>query len=74
MEKAEEDFREAMARARAMGAKLYELRAAVSLARLMAARGERDAAREMLRPIKKELVGKSVDVDEAGTLLRELGG
>jgi len=74
MEKAEEDFREAMARARAMGAKLYELRAAVSLARLMAARGERDVAREMLRPIKKELVGKSVDVEEAGTLLRELGG
>jgi tetratricopeptide (TPR) repeat protein len=71
---AEEDFRDAMARAHAMGAKLYELRAAVSLARLMAARGETEAARELLRPLKEALIGESVDVEEAGVLLRELGG
>lgn len=74
MKKAEEDFREAMARAGAMGAKLYELRAAVSLARLMAGRGERDAARELLTPLREGLEGKSVDADEAGMLLKELGG
>ena len=42
---------EALAVARVQEAKLWELRAATDLARLMAERGERDAARELLTPV-----------------------
>ena len=42
---------EALAVAREQHAKLWELRAAIDLARLLAARGERDAARHLLAPV-----------------------
>jgi class 3 adenylate cyclase len=42
---------EALAVARVQEAKLWELRAATDLARLLAARGERDAARDLLAPV-----------------------
>ena len=44
-------LREALAVARVQEAKLWELRAATDLARLLCARGERDAARELLAPV-----------------------
>ena len=51
LEQAEQDFREAITRAHAMGARLYELRAAGSLARILKARGEIEKAREVLQPL-----------------------
>ncbi len=42
---------EALAVARVQEAKLWELRAATDLARLLGARGERDAARDLLAPV-----------------------
>ena len=50
LERAERDFREAIAKARAMGAKLYELRPAISLARTLKAR-RNQAGRELLQPL-----------------------
>jgi Flp pilus assembly protein TadD len=50
-ELAEVDFREAIALAQQMGAKAWELRAALSLARLLAKRGLRDEACTMLGEI-----------------------
>ncbi|HTB43259.1 MAG TPA: AAA family ATPase [Acetobacteraceae bacterium] len=44
-------LREALAVARVQEAKLWELRAATDLARLLSARGERDAARDLLGPV-----------------------
>jgi class 3 adenylate cyclase/tetratricopeptide (TPR) repeat protein len=44
-------LREALAVARVQEAKLWELRAATDLARLLAARGEHDAARDLLGPV-----------------------
>jgi len=44
-------LREALAVARVQEAKLWELRAATDLARLLAGRGERDAARDLLAPV-----------------------
>jgi ATP/maltotriose-dependent transcriptional regulator MalT len=48
---AEADFREAIAFVQAMGAKSLELRATMSLARLLAKQGKRDEARTMLADI-----------------------
>jgi len=45
------DFREAIALAQKMSAKLWELRATTSLARLLASQGHRDEARAMLADI-----------------------
>jgi tetratricopeptide (TPR) repeat protein len=50
-ENAEADFREAIALAQRMGAKAWELRATISLARLLASIGYRDEARAMLTEI-----------------------
>src|SRR5713226_9051564 len=50
-ELAEADFREAIALAQKMGAKAWELRATMSLARLLAKQGRRDEARAMLAEI-----------------------
>jgi hypothetical protein len=44
-------LREALAVARVQEAKLWELRAATDLARLLAGRGEPDAARDLLAPV-----------------------
>jgi tetratricopeptide (TPR) repeat protein len=49
--KAAGDFREAIAVARRMGSKAFELRATTSLARLLAKQGKRDEARAMLAEI-----------------------
>jgi hypothetical protein len=48
---AEPDFREAIALARKMSAKSWELRATISLARLLMTQGKRDEARTMLANI-----------------------
>jgi hypothetical protein len=50
-ESAETDFREAIAHAQKMRARAWELRATMSLARLLARQGRRDAARTMLAEI-----------------------
>src|SRR5580704_11892345 len=50
-ELAEAGFREAIALARRMSAKSWELRATTSLARLLAKQGKRDEARAMLAEI-----------------------
>jgi tetratricopeptide (TPR) repeat protein len=74
LERAEQDFREAITRAHAMGAKLYELRAASSLARILKARGEIRESRDLLQPLYDSFPGcdESRDLKEAGTLLKEL--
>jgi predicted ATPase len=48
---AERCFRKAMAVAKSQGAKLWELRAATSLARLWRGQGQRQKARELLAPV-----------------------
>ena len=50
-ELAEVDFREAIALAQKMSAKAFELRAAMSLARILDKQGKRQAARAMLAEI-----------------------
>jgi class 3 adenylate cyclase/tetratricopeptide (TPR) repeat protein len=74
LEQAERDFREAIARARSMGAKLYELRATSSLARILKARREIKQARELLQPLYDSFArcDDSSDLKEAGTLLKAL--
>jgi DNA-binding winged helix-turn-helix (wHTH) protein/tetratricopeptide (TPR) repeat protein len=71
---AEDCFRKAVAIAAGQGAKLLELRAAVSLARLLAARGEAPAAVALLAPIHVWFTeGRdAADVAEAAALLGEL--
>ena len=58
-----------------MGAKLYELRAASSLARILKARGETKQARQLLQPLYDSFARCEdfFDLKEAGTLLKELG-
>jgi len=51
LELAEADFREAIDRAQKMKAKALELRAATGLARMLRARGDRAAARDLLAPV-----------------------
>ncbi|MGO9607017.1 MAG: hypothetical protein ACLQAT_27110 [Candidatus Binataceae bacterium] len=74
VEDAARDFRAAMERAHAMGAKLYELRAATSLARILKARGETSAARELVEPLYESFTdGRDArDLQEARALLDEL--
>jgi hypothetical protein len=50
-ELAEADFRDAIALAREMSAKTWELRAATSMARLWCDQGKRTAARDLLAPV-----------------------
>lgn len=71
---AEKDFREALAVARHIGSKAYELRATTSLARLLAKQGKREVARAMLA----EMYGwftegfGTADLKDAKALLDEL--
>ena len=51
LELAEADFREAIDRAQKMKAKALELRASTGLARMLLARGDRAAARDLLAPV-----------------------
>ena len=73
-ELAEADFREAIALARRMGAKALELRATMSLARLLDQQGHRDEARTMLAEIYNWFTEgfDTVDLKEAKALLEEL--
>ena len=72
--RAEQEFCQALETARDQSAKLLELRAATSLARLWSAMGRCEAAKELLRPLY-DWFGRGVDIPdmrEAGSLLVEL--
>ena len=72
---AEADFRDAIALARTMNAKTWELRATVSLARLLTRQGKRDEARTMLDGIYGSFTEgfDTADLKDATALLDELG-
>ena len=74
-ELAEADFREAIALAHTMGAKAWELRATISLARLLAKQGRRDGACAMLAEIYRWFTEglDTADLKDATSLLDELG-
>jgi len=71
---AETDFGEAMELARDMGARAFELRTAVSLADLLRARDEADAARRLLAPLYAGFTeGRDApDLLDARALLKQL--
>ena len=71
---AEVCFRQALDIARGQQAKWWELRAAMSLARLWQQQGKRQAARELLAPVYGWFTEgfDTADLQEAGTLLDEL--
>src|SRR5215831_16943505 len=73
-EAAEADFRTALTLARSMGAKAYELRATMSLARLLRDSGRRDEARRMLAEIYGWFTEgfDTADLKDAKALLDEL--
>jgi tetratricopeptide (TPR) repeat protein len=68
------DFRQAIALARRMGAKAFELRATMSLARLLDQQGHLDEARTMLAEIYNSFTEgfDTLDLKEAKALLEEL--
>jgi tetratricopeptide (TPR) repeat protein len=71
---AEADFRDSVTMARSMGAKAWELRAAMSLARLLASQGRRDEACIMLGEIYSWFTEgfDTADLKDARALLDEL--
>jgi tetratricopeptide (TPR) repeat protein len=73
-ELAEADFREAIALAQQMGAKAWELRATISLARLLTQQGHREDARAMLAEIYNWFTEgfDTRDLQDAKSLLAEL--
>jgi class 3 adenylate cyclase/predicted ATPase len=72
--KAQECFEQALAIARAQQAKSWELRAAMSIARLWSDQGKQDAARELLAPVYGWFTEgfDTLDLKEAKALLDEL--
>jgi predicted ATPase len=70
---AEESFRKAIEVALRQGAKFYELRATMSLARLLAKRGHREEAKNMLAEIYNWFTEgfDTVDLKDAKALLDE---
>ena len=74
MAKAEKYFDRALAVARAQQAKSWELRAAMSMARLWRDQGKRDEARELLAPVYDWFTEgfDTLDLKEAKVLLDEL--
>ena len=72
---AEELYREALSIAREQEAKLWELRAAVSLARLRRERGRRAEARDLLAPVYAWFSEglETPELKDAAALLEELG-
>ena len=74
-EAAEELYRQALLIARDQGAKLWELRAAASLARLRRDQGRHAEARELLAPVYSWFTEgfDTPDLKEAKALLEELG-
>jgi predicted ATPase len=75
IELAETDFREAIGLAQKMSARAWELRAAMSLARLLRDTGRRDEARSMLAEIYNWFTEgfDTADLQDAKALLDELG-
>jgi len=75
-ELAKADFHEAIALAQTMSAKTFELRAMMSLSRLLAKQGKRDKARTMLTDIYGWFTEgfDTADLLDAKALLEELGG
>jgi predicted ATPase len=73
-EKAEAYFDHALAVARQQQTKSWELRAAMSMARLWRDQGKRDGARELLAPVYGWFTEgfDTLDLKEAKTLLEEL--
>lgn len=73
-EQAEHFFKRALAEAIDRGMQLFELRAATSLARLWAERGERQKARDLLAPVYGWFTEgfDTLDLKEARALLGEL--
>jgi predicted ATPase len=71
---AEADFERALAVARAQQAKSWELRAAMSMARLWRDRGKRDEARDLLAPVYGWFTEgfDTLDLKQAKALLDEL--
>jgi tetratricopeptide (TPR) repeat protein len=71
---AEADFRDSLAMAQSMGAKAWELRTTLSVARLFDSEGRRDKAREMLVDIYNWFTEgyDTQDLKDAKTLLDEL--
>jgi class 3 adenylate cyclase/predicted ATPase len=71
---AEENFLEAIEAARSQQAKSFELRAAMSMARLFRSQGKRDQARELLAPVYGWFTEgfDTLDLKEAKALLDEL--
>ena len=76
LDEAESDLREAISRLQKMGAKLWELRATTSLARLLRDRNRRDEARMMLADIYNWFTEgfDTADLKDAKALLAELSG
>ena len=72
---AEADFRDSISLAKSMGAKAWELRTAMSLARLLRSQGLADEARVMLAEIYDWFTEgfDSPDLKEAKALLGQLG-
>jgi predicted ATPase len=75
-ELADADFRESIALAQKIGAKAWELRANISLARLLNEQGRRDEARTMLAEIYGWFTEgfDTADLKDAKALLDELEG
>ena len=73
-EKARAYFERALAVARAQQAKSWELRAAMSMARLLSDQGEGQAARELLAPVYDWFTEgfDTIDLRQAKALLGEL--
>jgi predicted ATPase len=73
---AEACYRQALHLARAQAAKAWELRAAMSLARLLASQGQRRPAREVLVPVYESFTEghTTCDLSEASHLVLELAG
>jgi class 3 adenylate cyclase/predicted ATPase len=73
---AEEQYRKALGIAAEQAAKMWELRAAVSLARLWSGRGRRTEARDLLAPVYGWFTEgfDTPDLKEAKAVLDELGG
>ena len=71
---AEADFRDSISLAKSMGAKAYELRTAMSWARLLASQGRADEARAMLAEIYTWFTEgfDTPDLKDAKALLDEL--
>ena len=72
---AEDSFSKGLAVARRQSAKLFELRAAISLARLWRSQGKPRQARELLAPVYGWFTEgfDTLDLKEAKALLNELG-